>query len=99
MRRNALVTGRRGAFGARGQAFSELVSGLLGVLFFGLIVWGGAMPALTAWTTGEFEGEGALRVPAWPARAVVVFGAALVVVIYLGRAIRAARTLLGRAGV
>jgi TRAP-type C4-dicarboxylate transport system permease small subunit len=88
-----------GAFGARGQAFSELISGLLGVLFFGLIVWGGAMPALTAWTTGEFEGEGALRVPAWPARAVVVFGAALVVVIYLGRAIRAARTLLGRTGV
>lgn len=82
-----------GAFGTRGQAFSELVSGLLGVAFFGLIVWGGAGPALNAWSVGEFEGEGALRVPAWPARFVVVIGAALVVVIYLGKTVRAVRAL------
>ncbi|WP_210207674.1 TRAP transporter small permease subunit, partial [Rhodoplanes elegans] len=86
-----------GAFGARGQAFSELASGVLGALLFGLIVWGGAMPALEAFTAGEYEGEGALRVPAWPARVIVVAGAALVVLIYLARAVRALRVLFDRA--
>ncbi|MFD2181659.1 TRAP transporter small permease subunit [Rhodoplanes azumiensis] len=86
-----------GAFGGRGRAFSELASGVLGALFFGLIVWGGTEPALRAFMAGEYEGEGALRVPAWPARLVVVAGAALVVLIYLARAVRALRVLLGRA--
>ena len=44
-------------------------------LFFGLIVWGSYEPALHAWMSGEFEGEGALRVPVWPARIVVLLGA------------------------
>lgn len=83
-----------GTFGKAGQDFSELVSGLLGAAFFGLILWGGAGPALNSWIGGEYEGEGALRVPAWPARFVVVFGAFLVVVIYLGKAVRAGRDLL-----
>ncbi|RAI39109.1 TRAP transporter small permease subunit [Rhodoplanes roseus] len=83
-----------GAFGQRGQAFSELVSGLLGALFFGLIVWGGTAPAIAAFSAGEFEGEGALRVPAWPARFIVVIGAALVVAIYLAKAVRAVRALI-----
>ena len=39
-----------------------------------------------AWISNEFEGEGALRVPVWPARFVVMLGAALVVAIYLGQA-------------
>ena len=47
-------------------------------MFFGLIVWGSYEPALHAWNSGEFEGEGALRVPVWPARFVVMFGALLV---------------------
>ncbi|MDC7785688.1 TRAP transporter small permease [Rhodoplanes sp. TEM] len=85
-----------GAFGARGQAFSELVSGVLGVLFFGLIVWGGFGPALNAFVVGEYEGEGALRVPAWPARFVVVIGSALVVLIYLAKLVRAFRALLSK---
>lgn len=82
-----------GTFGRAGQEFSELISGVLGVMFFGLIVWGGLEPALHAWTTGEFEGEGALRVPAWPARLVIVLGAALVVIIYLGKVLRAGLAL------
>ena len=32
--------------------------------------------------SGEYEGEGALRVPVWPARVIVVIGAVLVVVSY-----------------
>ncbi|EJW13235.1 hypothetical protein A33M_0092 [Rhodovulum sp. PH10] len=83
-----------GAFGRSGQSFAELLSGILGAVFFGLVVWGGIDPAIYAWTSSEFEGEGALRVPAWPARFIVVGGAALVVVIYLGKAFRALQALV-----
>jgi TRAP-type C4-dicarboxylate transport system permease small subunit len=85
-------------FGVRGQAFALLLSSVFAVLFFGLIVWGSYEPTLHAWTSGEFEGEGALRIPAWPARVVVLVGAALVVVSYVMHAVHAVRTLVsGRA--
>ena len=51
-------------------------------MFFGVIVWGSYEPMLHAWVSGEYEGEGALRVPVWPARIVVVIGSMLVVVSY-----------------
>ena len=67
---------------------------MLGILFFGLIVWGSYEPTLHAWTSGEYEGEGALRVPAWPARITVLVGSALVVVTYILIGIAAAGRLL-----
>lgn len=81
-------------FGQRGYAFADLISGLLGAGFFFLIVWGSFEPALHAWTSNEFEGEGALRVPVWPARFVVMLGSALVVAIYLGQAALAVLALM-----
>jgi TRAP-type C4-dicarboxylate transport system permease small subunit len=75
-----------GLFGRRGPLISILLSGVLGAAFFGLIVWGSYEPALHAWSSGEFEGEGALRVPVWPARFVVMFGSLLVTITYLGQA-------------
>jgi TRAP-type C4-dicarboxylate transport system permease small subunit len=85
-------------FGVRGRAFALLLSAVFGVVFFGLIVWGSYEPTLYAWTSGEFEGEGALRIPAWPARVVVLAGAALVVVSYVMHAVHAVGTLVsGRA--
>ncbi len=56
---------------------------LLGVVFFVLIIWGGWRLAIDSWVGGEFEGEGALRVPAWPTRFVILFGSALAIVNYL----------------
>ena len=50
---------------------------MLGALLFALICWGSIDGAVHAWTSGEFEGEGALRVPVWPARFVIVLGCAL----------------------
>ncbi|MCC7346847.1 MAG: TRAP transporter small permease subunit, partial [Variibacter sp.] len=70
-------------------------SGILGALFFGLIVWGSYEPALHSWTSGEFEGEGALHVPVWPARFIVMTGSALITLIYIGQAIAAAKALFG----
>ena len=81
-------------FGARGRAFALLLSSVLGILFFGLIVWGSYEPTLHAWISGEYEGEGALRVPAWPARTIVLIGAALVVISYAMHAVRAAGILV-----
>ena len=83
-----------GMFGRRGHAFADLASGLLGAAFFILIVWGSFEPALHSWVSNEFEGEGALRVPVWPARFVVMFGAALVVAIYLGQSLLALLAML-----
>jgi TRAP-type C4-dicarboxylate transport system permease small subunit len=83
-----------GAMGRRGPTIATLLSGVLGAVFFGLIVWGSFEPALHAWNSGEFEGEGALRVPVWPARFIVMFGALLVTLIYLGQAATAAASLV-----
>jgi len=83
-----------GMFGVRGEAFGKLLSALLGILFFGLIVWGSFEPTLHAWSSGEYEGEGALRVPVWPARIAVLLGAILVVVSYALQAAHAACSLL-----
>ena len=79
--------------GPRLNPLSALASGALGTAFFGLIAWGSIEPLLHAWASGEFEGEGALRVPVWPARFIVMFGALLVALIYLGRTISAALAL------
>jgi len=83
-----------GLLGKRGPLISSLLSGVLGAVFFALIVWGSYEPALHAWTSGEFEGEGALRVPVWPARFVVVLGAFLVFVTYVGQAVSAVISLV-----
>ena len=83
-----------GLFGKRTPHISSLLSGVLGAAFFALIVWGSYEPALHAWTSGEFEGEGALRVPVWPARFVVILGAFLVVITYVGQALSAAVALV-----
>ena len=36
-------------FGVRGRAFAQLLSALLGILFFGLIIWGSYEPMSHAW--------------------------------------------------
>jgi TRAP-type C4-dicarboxylate transport system permease small subunit len=83
-----------GSMGRRGPAIAALLTGVLGAGFFALIVWGSYEPALHAWRSGEFEGEGALRIAAWPARYTVMFGSLLVSIIYLGQAVVAAAALI-----
>ncbi|MCX7298416.1 MAG: TRAP transporter small permease [Hyphomicrobiales bacterium] len=83
-----------GAFGVRGLAFAQLLSATLGIVFFALIVWGSYEPMLHAVASGEYEGEGALRVPVWPARTVVVLGSILVVTSYALHGLRAINALI-----
>src|SRR5918996_2278525 len=56
---------------------------LLGAAFFLMIMRGTIDPTVYAWNTGEFWGEGALRVPVWPTRLVVLFGSALAILNYV----------------
>lgn len=55
---------------------------VLGAALFLMILRGTIDPALHAWNTSEFWGEGALRVPVWPTRFMILAGAALAIVNY-----------------
>jgi TRAP-type C4-dicarboxylate transport system permease small subunit len=65
------------------QRMLEITGLLLGLIFFTIVCWGSIDPSLHAWTSNEFEGEGALRVPVWPARFVIVLGTFLAAFNYL----------------
>jgi TRAP-type C4-dicarboxylate transport system permease small subunit len=55
----------------------------LGLVLFLMILRGTISPLAHAWTTAEFWGEGALRVPVWPTRFVILVGCALAMVNYV----------------
>lgn len=80
----------------RARSALAVVGALLGAAFFGLVCWGSLGPAEHAWTSNEFEGEGALRVPAWPARFVIVIGTALAAFNYLVAAWESFRAATGK---
>jgi TRAP-type C4-dicarboxylate transport system permease small subunit len=61
----------------------KLIGYLLGAAFFLMIITGGWDESILSWVENEFEGEGALRVPAWPARWAVMFGSAVALINYL----------------
>lgn len=67
----------------RTQSVMACVAAAAGLVFFGVICYGSFDGAMHAWTSNEFEGEGALRVPVWPARFIVVLGTFLASVSYL----------------
>ncbi len=82
----------------RVQRACEVFGALLGLAFFGLVCWGSLDPALYSWNSNEFEGEGALRVPVWPARLMVVIGSFLAAFNYLLIAIERIRALVSGGG-
>jgi TRAP-type C4-dicarboxylate transport system permease small subunit len=56
---------------------------LLGAVFFLMIITGGWEESIKSFVEGEYEGEGALRVPSWPARWTVLLGSGLAMINYL----------------
>jgi len=56
---------------------------LLGAVFFFFLLKAGITPALRSFAGGEFDGEGALKVPVWPARFAILIGAGLAGINYL----------------
>ena len=75
----------------RVQSLLGIVGSILGAGLFGLICYASIDQAGYAWSSGEYDGEGALRVPAWPARFVLVLGAGLATVSYILLAVRQAQ--------
>ena len=82
----------------RVQRACEVLGALLGVAFFGLVCWGSLDPAMYSWSSNEFEGQGALRVPVWPAKFTVVLGSFLAALNYLLAAIDRAHALVTGGG-
>jgi TRAP-type C4-dicarboxylate transport system permease small subunit len=76
----------------RAQRACDVFGALLGIAFFALVCWGSVDPALYAWNSNE--GEGALRVPVWPARFLVVLGSFLAAFNYLLLAVQHFRALV-----
>lgn len=65
------------------QSWMGAVGAFAGLCFFAFICYGSLDGAAHAWSSNEYEGEGALRVPVWPARFVIVLGTALAALSYL----------------
>ncbi|WP_420011541.1 TRAP transporter small permease [Tateyamaria sp.] len=49
----------------------------LGAALFFFLLKAGIKPAVRSFVNGEFDGEGALRVPVWPTRWMIIFGAGM----------------------
>ncbi len=79
---------------AAAQSWLTVAGALLGAGFFAFLCWGSVEPAVHAWASNEFEGEGALRVPAWPTRFVLVLGTGLAATSYLFMALEHTRRAL-----
>ncbi len=71
------------AFNPKVKRFLATFGYLMGAAFFAILLNGGIVPAMRSFANGEFDGEGALRVPVWPARFTILVGSALAVINYL----------------
>ncbi len=67
---------------ARLQRAFQILGYGLGVLFFGALAIGSLEPTHTAWISGSFDGDGALRFPNWPVRLAILLGCLLAAVSY-----------------
>ena len=70
------------ALGPRTRRYMAAAGFLLGAAFFFVLANGGIEPALRSFANNEFDGEGALRVPVWPARFMIIIGSALAAINY-----------------
>lgn len=66
---------------------AEIVAFILGLAMFVLLILSSWPDLIKAIAIGEFEGEGALRVPTYPTRAIIVFGSCLMIIEYIFKTI------------
>ena len=62
---------------ARANGLLDMLAHVAGIVLFALMVYSSWELLVEAWQVGEFEGAGALRVPTYPLRALIVTSAAL----------------------
>ena len=61
----------------------EILAFTIGLAMFVLLILSSWSDLIKAIAIGEFEGEGALRVPTYPTRAIIVFGSCLMIIEYI----------------
>lgn len=61
------------------RALIDILACLMGIAVFSLNFYSGWSLTATAWSVGEYEGEGALRVPTTPVRIIIQVGSAFMV--------------------
>ncbi|MHB2166373.1 TRAP transporter small permease subunit [Alsobacter sp. R-9] len=78
------------------RGLMDIAGSLIAMGLFAIIIVGTWEGFLHAWSSGEYEGEGALRVPMWPVRLSVLVGSSLALLSYVVLILRQVRAL--RAG-
>jgi TRAP-type C4-dicarboxylate transport system permease small subunit len=71
--------------GPRLRIIMQVTMNMLGAALFAGIIFSSWHHMLEAWQIGEYEGEGALRVPTAPIRTIVILGSAMTAILYLIR--------------
>lgn len=75
-----------------GFRFRRLINGVsyvIGIVLFIAIGVGGWEDMIKGWEIGEFQGIGALEVPVYPIRTIIIFSAFLITLIYLTLLVKA----------
>ena len=72
-----------GAVGPTFQKMLRLLTAVLGFLFFAGVAYSSWSPFLEALAINEYEGEGALRVPTYPVRLLVVLTSIFAAFVYI----------------
>ena len=67
----------------RGKAFLDILTYLIGIFLFLALIKSSWNLFLTAMEVGEFEGEGAMRIPTSPVRFVILFGSGLMLIQFM----------------
>jgi len=65
------------------KRYVDIFSSCLGILMFGSIIYASLSLTWVAWAIGEYEGEGALRVPTAPVRTIILFGSACMAIQFI----------------
>ncbi len=81
-------------FSEKGKNILDLLSYLLGIFLFVMLIYSSWDLFITSVEIKEFEGEGALRVPTYPMRFIILFGSLLILGEYLTLLIRTVKKLL-----
>lgn len=63
----------------------ELLASLAGALVFIALFVASWSATVTSWEILEYEGEGALRVPVYPIRSIILLGSALTAIIFMAQ--------------
>lgn len=68
---------------ARKAAYINILTAVMGIAVFALNFYAGWDLTMVAWSVGEYEGEGALRVPTAPIRTIIQFGSAIMIIQFI----------------